>query len=141
MPYLEGIKTTKYVYKCDISVIIWKDISNFIMESETQSKVEDIELRGSRWGLVKCILLTVLFSKSEVAKRASNVKLPIKNQAKVIIQNKKKDNLCGIYSTLAFIHPSRDHPNRLSVNMNYLYEIETNGIDLTDGLKLMLFKI
>ena len=65
-----------------------KKISDFNMESEKQSKVENIELRGSGLWCIKYKSLRVLFFKGRVTKGALFVKLPLKNQA--IINNKKR---------------------------------------------------
>ena len=56
--------------------------------------------------------MKVVFFKGKVAKGASYVKLPIKNQVLINIEN--KDKLCGICSILAFFHAPRDNPNRVS---------------------------
>ena len=47
-------------------------------------KVENVELRGSRWRFIELISMRVLFFKGKVAKRVSYVKLPIRNQAEKI---------------------------------------------------------
>ena len=57
------------------------------MESEKQSKVENIELRGLGLWCINYKLMRVLFFKGTVTKRALFVKLPLKNQA---IKNNKK---------------------------------------------------
>ena len=62
------------------------------------------------------------------------MKLTIKNQAKVKIKN--KDNMCAIHSNLAFLHPPRVNPKRVSNYKTKLDEIKTDGIDLTDGIKV-----
>ena len=57
---------------------------------------------------------------TNVAKGASYIKLPIKNQALVIIEFKA--NLCGIYGILAFLHPPRGNLNGVSKYTKYFHE-------------------
>ena len=78
--------------------------------------------------------MRLLFFKPKVAKGASYVKPPIKNQT--ILNIKNRDELGGIYSTLTFSHPPIDNPNQLSNYMKFLPGIKTDWIDLTDSLKV-----
>ena len=59
--------------------------------------------------------------------------LPMEKQT---IKTIKKDTLAGLYSILAFLHPPRDNPKRVSIFGELLREIKTNGIDLTNGMKI-----
>ena len=58
------------------------------MESEIQTKLENIELRGSGCRIIKYISMGVVLFERKRAKGASYVKLTIKNQAIVIIKTK-----------------------------------------------------
>ena len=74
------------------------------------------------------------FVRTKATKRASFVKIQIKNQSEVNI--KKKDKLGGAFSLLAHSHPPRDDPNRGKNFHKHLHEIKTDGIDLYEGLKV-----
>ena len=56
--------------------------------------------------------MRVLLFKEKVAKRALCIELPEKNQAILFIKN--EDKVCGNYSILAFLNPSRDNLKRVS---------------------------
>ena len=119
MPYLKKVKSNLNLYKSSIEKIETEnEISKLNIESEIRSKVENIELRGSGWRFIEYFSMRVLPFEGQLAEGASNVKLPIENQAIIITEN--KDKLCGIDSILAFLHPPRDNPNRVSNYTKYI---------------------
>ena len=63
-------------------------ISNLNVESERHSKDENIEFRGSKSTFIKQRSIGVLFFKGTLGKKASYLKLPIKNQ-----DMKKRENV------------------------------------------------
>ena len=72
-----------------------------------------------------------LFFKGKLAKGASHVKLPMKNQT--LINVRKKEKLPGNFSILAHLHPPGDNPKRVTNHTKNLHEIKIIEIDLTDG--------
>ena len=60
---------------------IEKQLSIINLKSEVQGKVENIQLRGSRWKFIKYLLMRVLLFRIKVTKWASYVHLPKQNQA------------------------------------------------------------
>ena len=65
-----------------------KEISNIKRKSQLRSKFEKSDNRGSVWRFFKYMLVTVIKFEGKVAKRASYIKLPRENQAKLLIESK-----------------------------------------------------
>ena len=69
------------------------------------------------------------------------MKLPTKNQAikkckkRKIVENRKK-----IYCFFDLLHPRIDNPKKVNSYAKHFYEIKTDAIDPTDGLKLDIFE-
>ena len=78
-----------------------KETSNLNIESEKQSKVENIEFLGSGCGFeIYIIVRFIVFFKRNVAKEASSVKIPGKNQT--ISNLEMKDKLCRLCCVVVF---------------------------------------
>ena len=75
------------------------------------------------------------FFRRRIAKGATYVKLAIKNQSKAEI--KKRDKSSGKNSFLAFLHPQRGNPTRVSNHTKNLHEDKRKQMDLFGALKLV----
>ena len=110
-----------------------KEFSKLNNETEIHTKIENIDL-GVKMDIHKIYIKESTFLYRQSSKGASYVKTRIENQAKIFIKN--KDRLCGTDSVLVSLHFQRQNPISLNTNRNIVHAIETNGIDLLDGLKV-----
>ena len=74
------------------------------------------------------------FCKTGELNGSSYVEIPLRSNAILSIQN--NDKYCFLWSILASLHPSEiDHPNRISNNNQYFFELNIDAFDVTKGFK------
>ena len=65
---------------------------------------------------------------------SSYVKVPLRSSA--ILQIETDDKVCFLCSTFASLHPCKNsHPNRVSYYRQYLFELNIQAFDFTNGFK------
>ena len=78
--------------------------------------------------------MKISFYKTTELDGTSYVKIPLKSNAILNIQN--NDKYCFIWSILASLHPcENNHPNRVNNYVQYFNEINFQTFDFTNGFK------
>ena len=91
-------------------------------------------MKDSGWRFHKIISLTVYFYKTGELNGSNYVKIPLRSNAILNIEN--IDKFCFIWSILASLHPSNNmHPNRVSNYRQYFNELNIQDFDFTNGFK------
>ena len=78
--------------------------------------------------------MTIYFYKTQELNGTSYVKLPIRSNAILNIQN--DDKFCFIWSILAYIYPSYSNPQRVSNYKHHFDNLKIQGFDFTNGFKV-----
>ena len=131
--YIEN-KTEMYISLKLNHVLISNDLDNLTINSQVESQIENKQMKESGWVFDKLVSMTIYFYKTNELNGSSYVKIPLKTQALLNIQN--KDNLCYLWSILAHLHPtSNGHPERTSSYIDYFNELNIEGFDFTNGFK------
>ena len=76
--------------------------------------------------------MKIRFYKTNEINDSSYVKIPFRSNALIYFKNNDKN--CFIWSILASLHPcENDHPNRVSIYIQYFNELNIDGFDFTNG--------
>ena len=131
--YIEN-KTEMYISLKLNHVLTLSDLDNLTINSQVESQIENKQMKESGWVFDKLVSMTIYFYKTNELNGSSYVKLPLKTQALLNIQN--KDKLCFLWSILAHLHPCKNgHPERTSSYVEYFNELNIDGFDFTNGFK------
>ena len=110
------------------------DINNIDVKSQLEHQIQVQETKESGWIFNKINSMKIRFYKTEELNGSSYVKIPLRSNALIIIEN--NDKYCFIWSILASLHPcENDHPNRVSNYIQYFNELNFQSFDFTNGFK------
>ena len=110
------------------------DINDIDIITPLEQQIQQQEMKDSGWRFDKIISMTVYFYKTVDIKGSIYVKIPLRSNAILNIEN--NDKYCFIWSILASLHPcTKNHPNRVSIYKRYFDELNNNGFDFTNGFK------
>ena len=110
------------------------DIKNIDVVSPVEYQKQQQEMKDSGWRFDKINSMTVYFYKTVEMNGSNYVKIPLRSNAILNIEN--KDKYCFIWSILASLHPCKNnHPNRVSNYRQYFNELNINGFNFTNGFK------
>ena len=91
-------------------------------------------MKESGWIFDKINSMKVSFYKSTELNGTSYVKIPLRSNAILNIQN--NDKYCFIWSILASLHPSKNtHPSRVNNYSQYFNELNFQSFDFTNAFK------
>ena len=89
------------------------DIDNIDVKSPLEHQIQTLELKDSGWRFDKNNSLTIYFYKTDERNGRSYVKILLRSNAILNIEN--NDKYCFLWSILAYLHPcNKIHPNRVS---------------------------
>ena len=110
------------------------DLDNIDVISPLENQKQQLEIRDSGWRFDKYNSMTIYFYKTGELKDSIYVKIPLRSNAILNIEN--NDKYCFIWSILASFHPyNNNHPNRVSNYKQYFNELNINGFDFKFGFK------
>ena len=88
------------------------DIDNIGVKSPLEHQIQQQEMKDSGWRFDKINSLTVYFSKTGEINGSNYVKIPLRSNAILNIENNDKN--CFLWSILAYLHPcSNNHPHKV----------------------------
>ena len=88
------------------------DINNFDVVSPLEHHKQQQEMKDSGWRFDKINSMTVYFYKTNELNGSNYVKIPLRSNAILNIEN--NDKYCFLWSILAYLHPcNNNHPNRV----------------------------
>ena len=87
---------------------------------------------GSGWVLDRVIKTYVNIGGYKPLKGKSYIPLPkgLIGRCHGIINIRNEDHMCVVWSVLAHLHPSVDHPNRVNQYMILQHELDLSGIEI-----------
>ena len=89
------------------------DLDNINVVSQLDYQILQQEMKDSDWRFDKINSLTVYFYKTNEMNGSIYVKVPLRSNAILNIEN--NDKYCFLWSILAYLHPcNKNHPNRVS---------------------------
>ena len=110
------------------------DIGNIDVTSQLDHQILVQEKRESGWVFDKINSMKISFYKSTDLDGTSYVKIPLRSNAILNIQN--KDKYCFVWSFLASLHPCENtHPSIVSNYIRYFNELNFQAFDFTNGFK------
>ena len=110
------------------------DINNIDVVSPLEHQKQQEEMKDSGWRFDKINSMTVYFYKTNELNGSNYVKIPLRSNAILNIEN--NDKYCFLWSILASLHPcNNNHPNRVSNYKQYFNELNIPGFDFTRGFK------
>ena len=110
------------------------DIDNIDVQSPLEHQIQQQEMKDSGWRFDKINSMTVYFYKTSEMDGGSYVKIPLRSNAILNIEN--NDKYCFLWPLLAYLHPcNNNHPNRVSNYKQYFNELNIQGFDFTNGFK------
>ena len=131
--YIEN-KTDMYISLKLNHVLTLSYLDNLTINSQVESQIENKQMIESGWVFDKLVSMTIYFYKTNELNGSSYVKIPLKSQALLNIQN--KDKLSFLWSILAHLHPCKNgHPERTSSYVEYFNELNIDEFEFTNGFK------
>ena len=110
------------------------DIDHIDVISPLEHQIQQQGMKESGWRFDKINLMTVYFYKTSEMDGRSYVKIPLRSNAILNIEN--NDKYCFLWSILAYLHPcNNNHPNRVSNYRQYFIELNIQGFDFTNGFR------
>ena len=110
------------------------DIDNIDVRSQLDHQILVEENRESGWIFDKIISMEISFYKTGELNGTSFVKIPLRSNAILNVQNNDKD--CFIWSFLAGLHACQNtHPSRVNNYLQYFNELKFQSFDFTNGFK------
>ena len=110
------------------------DIDNIDIRSQLEDQIQMQELKESGWIFDKINSMKISFYKTTELNGTSYVKIPLRSNAILNIQN--NDKYCFIWSILASLHPCENtHPSRVNNYLQYFNELNFQSFDFTNGFK------
>ena len=98
-----------------------------------EHQIQQQEMKGSGWSFDKISSMTRCFYKTGEMNDSNYVKLPLRSNAILNIEN--IDKYCFIWSILASLHPcNNNHQNRVSNCKQYFNELNIEGFDFINGV-------
>ena len=109
-------------------------IDNYDVKSPLEHQIQQQEKKDSGWRFDKINSMTVYFYKTNEMNGSTYVKIPLRSNAILNIEN--DDKYCFLWSILAYLHPCNNHhPNRISNYRQCFNELNIQGFDFTNGFK------
>ena len=110
------------------------DINIIDVVSPLKYQKQQQEMKDYGWRFDKIDSMTVYFYKTSELNGSNYVKIPLRSNAILKIEN--NDKYCFNWSILASLHPcNNNHPNRVSNYKQYFNELNLNGFDFNNGFK------
>ena len=110
------------------------DIDNIDVRSQMEQQIQIQETKESGWIFDKINSMKLSFYKTRELNGTSYVKIPLRSNAILNIQN--IDKYCFIWSILASLHPcGNTHPSRVNNYIQYFNELNFQSFDFTNGFK------
>ena len=109
------------------------DISKLNIRSPLKFQIQNQEMKDSGWRFDKIISMTIYFYKTQELNGCSYVKLPLRSNAILNIQN--DDKYCFIWSILAHMFPVSDNPQRVVIYKKYFRQLNIDGFDFSNGFR------
>ena len=109
-------------------------IDNIDVKSPLEQQIQQQEMKNSGWRFDKINSMTVYFYKTGELNGSNYVKIPLRSNAIMIIEN--NDKYCFIWSISASLHPcNNNRPNRASSYRQYFDELNIQNFDFSSGFK------
>ena len=109
-------------------------LDNIDVMSPLQHQIQQQEMINSGWRFDKINSMTIYFYKTVELNGLSYVKIPLRANAILNVENKDKN--CFLRSILASLHPCNNkHPNRVSNYKQDFNELNIEGFDFTSGFR------
>ena len=110
------------------------DNDNIEVKTPLEHRTQQQKKKDSGWRFDKINSMTLYFYKIGDLNGSSYVKIPLRSNAVLNIEN--IDKFCFLWSILAYLHPSFiNHPNRVSKYKQCFNEINIQSFDFTHGFK------
>ena len=110
------------------------DIDNIDVRSQLEHQIQIQQTKDSGWIFDKINSMKISFYKTTELNGTSYVKIPLRSNAILNIQN--NDKYCFIWSILASLHPCENtHPSRVNNYLQNFNELNIQGFDFTNGFK------
>ena len=110
------------------------DIDNIDVTSQLEQQFQNQEMKESGWIFDKINSMKLSFYKSTELDGTSYVKIPLRSNAILNVQN--NDKYCFIWSILASLHPCENtHPSRENNYLQHFNELKFQNFDFTNGFK------
>ena len=110
------------------------DIDNIDVRSQLEHQIQIQETKDSGWIFDKINSMKISFYKTTELNGTSYVKIPLRSNAILNIQN--NDKYCFIWSILASLHPCENtHPSRVNNYIQYFNKLNFQSFDFTNGFK------
>ena len=110
------------------------DIDIIDVRSQLENQIQIQETKESGWVFDKINSMKISFYKTEELNGTSYVKIPLRSNAILNIQN--NDKYCFLWSILASLHPFENiHPSRVNIYLQYFNELNFQNFDFTNGFK------
>ena len=110
------------------------DIDNIDVRSQLEHQIQIQETKESGWIFDKINSMKISFYKTTELNGTSYVKIPLRSNAILNIQN--NDKYCFIWSILASLHPCENgHPNTVNNYVQNFNELNFQNFDFTNGFK------
>ena len=110
------------------------DIDNIDVRSQLEHQIQIQETKESGWIFDKINSMKISFYETTVLNGSSYVKIPLRSNAILNIQN--NDKYCFIWSILASLHPCENtHQSRVNNYLQYFNELNFQSFDFTNGFK------
>ena len=110
------------------------DIDNIDIRSQLEHQIEIQQTKESGWIFDKINSMKISFYKTIELNGTSYVKIPLRSNAILNIQN--NDKYCFIWSILASLHPCENtHLSRVNNYLQYFNELNFQSFDFTNGFK------
>ena len=110
------------------------DLDNIDVKSPLEHQIQQQEMKDSVWRFDKITSMTVCFFKTGEMNGSIYVKIPLRSNAILNIEN--IDKYCFLWSILAYLHPcNNNHPNGVSNYIQNFNKLNIQGFDFTNGFK------
>ena len=110
------------------------DLDKIDVKSSLEHQMQQQEMKNSGWRFDKITSMTMYFYKAGELNGSNYVKLPLRSNAILNIEN--NDKYCFLWSLLVYLHPCKNiHPNRVSNYRQSFGELNIEGFDFTNGFK------
>ena len=105
------------------------DIKEINIRRDLERQIQQQEMKDSGWRFDKIISMTINFYKTQPLNGSSYLKIPIRSNAILNIQN--EDKYCFIWSILAHLYPSFSNPQRVSNYKHHFDKLKIKGFDFS----------
>ena len=103
------------------------DLKKIIIKWDLERQTLNQEMKDSGWRFDKIISMTIYFYKTQELNSSSYVKIPIRSDAILNIQN--EDKYCFVWSILANMFPILKNPQRVSNYKKHFDKLNIDGFD------------